>query len=656
MRTFGKLKIILIAMLVAASFAMLACGDGKKENEPTPSAVPASVAFAQSTAYFTSADHAIRPIVGISPGEGEAVDKAITVKISGVETVGLALEFAGSAPDGLLYSVNSGEAHAFESGDIFSAAVDARATEKHMRLMIWLAPDADGDLADSSFTFTIVAKGKVHGSNTWDKTASMAGNTVTGATPDAYEWTAAAQKAAASGIAVTTLDGHYDGEPIDLTALFEEPRLSATFTPTGGAEAAVENPAQFAPVTSGTLTVRQENGWFVASPLTAQVTAEASFMVPFNVAYPAWYHETDDTITVTATGSTTTTVTAEPAESGYTVKLKNGAYTSLSFTSARFRASETAESATLANITVSGGADLTGETISFTLPKLGAADRGVQNETAPPTYNETGFTIVANENKKGIYYPLAGVTATEGFVIRYTYVSTGTGWYGGGFCFRMGGYWYTIIPYAASNGGTSLLRVVLCRSTAGTKLSGVEFASAYLPPVSASTPALSAGATLNVTIAYCDDAYYLRVNDACAVRISEVLFSTERLCNATGGVDGGGCQIFLGDTNDAYNNIVKSIGGENGIAAFLGAGDRTLGFRSVDRNDTFTNIQYALGNEAAKETIAAMHELAKTKTQFRICEHNPWPAWLEEGEEATLLIKPLEAILPGKDEESSERE
>ena len=652
MRTLGKLKIFIVAMLFAlTSFAVLACGN----EETPPTATPVSVAFAQSTAYFTSADHTIRPIVGVMPGEGEGVDKAIAVKISGVETVGLALEFAGEAPDGLLYSVNSGEAHAFASGDIFSVAVDARDTEKRMRLMIWLAPDADGDLANNRFTFTLVAKGKAHGSNDWDKTASLTGNTVTGAQPDAYEWTAEARAAAEAGIEVLTLDGRYDGDPIDLTELFQEPTLSATFTPTGGTATEVADPTQFAPVVSGTLTVSHNNGWFSASPLTAQVTAEASFMVPFAVAYPTWYRETGDTITVTAVGESTTTVTAEPTEEGYAVKLKNGEYTSLTFTSARFRASASAECVALENITVSGETDLAGETIAFTLPKLGAGDGGVQVETAPPVYNDTGFSLVANEAKKGIFYPLSGVTATEGFVIRYTYVATGTGWYGGGFCFKMGGYWYTIIPYAASNGATSLLRVVLCRSTAGTKLSGVEFASVYVPPVDASTPALAAGATLNVTIAYDDGAYYMQVNDLCAVRISDVVFSTNRPCTATGGVDGGGCSIFLSDVNNAYNNIRQSLGGDSGIAAFLGAGARTLGFRSVDRNDTFTNIEYALGNEAAQETIARMYALAKTKTQFHICEHNPWPTWLEETQEAQSLTKPLEAILPGK-EEKGDRE
>ena len=611
--------------MALVSLTALACSDGRNSGTAT---ADVAVAFGQSAAYFTSSDNAIRPIAGKLPGEGEAVEKVITVKFSGAETVGLALNYEGTAPEGLYYSVNSGEAHAFNGGDIISAQVDGRDVEKRFRLMIWLSNDASGDIAGRSFTFTIAAKVKAHGSQSWDKTTLLAGNTVAGAQPEAYEWTEKAQAVASGGIEILTLDGAYDGEPINLVDLFDVPTLSATFTPTGGTAEEVTDPTAFAPNSSGTLVIDHNNGWYASSSLTAKVTAEASSMVKFSVEYPAWYRETDDIITVTAEGNGTTTTTAVPTLGGYAVKLKNGEYTSLTFTSARFRASVENESVTLSGVTVSPATDLTDETIAFAVTKLSASG------TFAATYQGDGAFKLPKGNTN--YYGFAGVDATEGFTVKYSMKSdTADQWLNGGFFFKTNSGYCSLMVYP-SQGKAGKARLQLTQSTNTTFFNAVGVITTK--NVSASTVGI------DVEIAYYSEAFYIRIDGDFAVRLGAEMFTETRHCTSNA------CALYLSAAE--WNNSKGGNGYSTIVpATFFGAATRTIGLRAIDTGCTFTGVQYALGNDAAKALIDDMREHAQNDDAVH------GEAWATFGSEDVLSIaKPLEAVLPSKDEEKSERQ
>lgn len=109
------------------------------------------------SAIFKTTDMALLPILGAVPVEGEAIEKVIVLKFSNATKVGIAFENEGSIPQGLMYSIDEGDAHRWQSGEVYAKDVRESDTELRVKLKVWLSGDAPIEIAGTVFQFNITA-------------------------------------------------------------------------------------------------------------------------------------------------------------------------------------------------------------------------------------------------------------------------------------------------------------------------------------------------------------------------------------------------------------------------------------------------------------------------------------------------------------------
>ena len=311
--------------------------------------------------------------------------------------------------------------------------------------------------------------------------------------------------------------------------------------------------------------------------------------VEFEATYPSWYNETDDVLTVTA-DTDAPAIASYKGDGAYEVKLRRGTFGTVTVSSARFRVSDTVENKSFSNVAVSGGTNLTGGTpIVFTLIKLTAS--GTNNATYP----DGGIRLPSGNTN---YYSFAGVEATEGFTIKYSMkAATANQWVNGGFFFNIGGTYYTLMVYS-SQGLAGKARLQITQNT------GTAFANCAGVITTKDVGALST-AGITVEIAYYSEAFYVRIDGDFAVRFGKEIFASDRHCTSNA------CSLYFSDGEWKKATGQATGAGVITTATYFGAGTRTLGLRAADTACTFTGVEYALGNAAAKALVDDMRQHAK---------------------------------------------
>lgn len=142
-------KILMITVLIIALLFIGGCA--KSDDE-----IILSIDDGGS-AIFSATDMALLPISGDVPVKGESIEKVIVLKFSNATKVGIAFENKGSIPQGLMCSIDEGDAHQWQTGEVFVKDVRKSDTELRVKLNVWLSSNAPIEIAGTVFQFNITA-------------------------------------------------------------------------------------------------------------------------------------------------------------------------------------------------------------------------------------------------------------------------------------------------------------------------------------------------------------------------------------------------------------------------------------------------------------------------------------------------------------------
>lgn len=476
----------------------------------------------------------------------------------------------------------------------------------------------------------------------WTRTAVNTGNIIQIGKKQEYVWSQQAQDLALAGIDGYTVDGKAETNPINLIERLGVENLTAAFTPTGGETIAVSDVTEFTPTTAGELTVYPNKAWYTNEPLTVPIRVSQAFSVKFQVQYPAWYQGTTDVLKVNVTDaeSITSNLTAVKENDAYKIVLPSGEY-DFSLSSLCFRANATNENVEFQDVTIESAIT---KVVKFSVPKL--------NTMAAVTYNDSGFEIakgnntcsalmgagVPNSDGTPSQYKYVTANANEGFVVSYKVQAnvaqnSSAWWSDGGFCFKIGASWYTLMVHT-SQGAEGSARIAFSKQADG-QFTNIFYANTGVQLKKGTEEAREIEIAFNPADVILNDksygAFYIRIKGVTesAVRIGPEFFDENR----AGEKSSSNLSVWMVDAQRSiFKNGVDSNGKAFGtftIDEYFASAQRILGFRSIDAANVFTDVEYRLGTEYAQARIKAMRKIADASDR-QISEKDPWPDWSVE--------------------------